>query len=498
MGKLSSFKIGITLTACLACGTVQGQQPRTKPAPKAAAQAAEDPAKGAEALFEAGQTAHAAGQLEKAIELYAEAIAKDSSLWQAGFQRSAALLSLKRYAEARAGIGQVLDVLREYGEAPEAREVRSRAEALLGEAELAEGRGAEAEAAFRRAIALNPKSGRAHAGLAEALLQTGKAAEAAGAARAALDAGDARPATLALLGEALVAAKQYDEALPVLTEVLRREPENGAAYRYRAEIALAANRWEEALADLRLAARFDPKPEIRLRLAEVLVRAKKTDEVIALYRQILQEQPGNAQAQTALAALTLEAGAAGDAIAQLETLLKAEPNRADVRAKLAELLLPTAPEKALEQYAAASRLDPNQIQYQIGASSALVRLRRFQEAVPALRQALAKNPREELAYFAHTNLATALFELDDFPNAAREFLWILEHPQAGADRKRTAVAVYFLGICFDKLGDYEQALRAYNQFLSLATADNQLEIDKIKLRLPSLQRQIKEGKGKKK
>ena len=345
MGKLSSFKIGITLTACLACGTVQGQQPRTKPAPKAAAQAAEDPAKGAEALFEAGQTAHAAGQLEKAIELYAEAIAKDSSLWQAGFQRSAALLSLKRYAEARAGIGQVLDVLREYGEAPEAREVRSRAEALLGEAELAEGRGAEAEAAFRRAIALNPKSGRAHAGLAEALLQTGKAAEAAGAARAALDAGDARPATLALLGEALVAAKQYDEALPVLTEVLRREPENGAAYRYRAEIALAANRWEEALADLRLAARFDPKPEIRLRLAEVLVRAKKTDEAIALYRQILQEQPGNAQAQTALAALTLEAGAAGDAIAQLETLLKAEPNRADVRAKLAELLLPTAPEQ---------------------------------------------------------------------------------------------------------------------------------------------------------
>ena len=95
-----------------------------------------------------------------------------------------------------------------------------------------------------------------------------------------------------------------------------------------------------------------------------------------------------------------------------------------------------------------------------------------------------------------TNMGTALFELDDFPNAAREFLWILDHQSRRGDQKRTAITLYFLGICFDKVGDYEQALKAYGQFMALASPENQLEIEKIKLRLPSLQRQIKQGQGK--
>ncbi|MDX2031731.1 MAG: tetratricopeptide repeat protein [Blastocatellia bacterium] len=478
-----------------------GQPARSKPAPKAAQAESGDAAKQAEALFEAGQNAHAKGELEKAVEQYTAALTRDPALWQAGFQLSAACFSLKRFSDARGAIARVLEQLREYADSTELREVKARAEGMLGEVELAEARRPEAEAAFRRALALSPKAARAHAGLAEILLEAGKTEEAIPEAKAALEAGDDRLSTLLLLGEALIQAKRFEEALPMLTEAIRREPRNGVAFRYRAEIALAGNRFDEAIADMRTAETLDPRPETRQRLAEIYVRAKKIDEAIALYRQIVTEQPGNTHAQTALAALTLESGQAGEAVAQLETLLKAEPNRADIRAKLAELLLPTAPEKALEQYAAAAKLEPNQPQYLIGVGSALVKLRRFQEAIPAMRQALAKGPREDLAYFAHTNLATALFELDDFQGAAREFIWILDHQQAGApggDRKRAAITLYFLGICFDKLGDYEQALKAYNQFMTIATADNQLEIEKIKLRMPSLQRQIKEGKGRKK
>ncbi|HEX8999823.1 MAG TPA: tetratricopeptide repeat protein, partial [Blastocatellia bacterium] len=64
------------------------------------------------------------------------------------------------------------------------------------------------------------------------------------------------------------------------------------------------------------------------------------------------------------------------------------------------------------------------------------------------------------------------------------------------DRKRASISLYFLGVCFDKIGDYEQALRAYNQFMELASPENQLEIEKIKLRMPSLKRQIELGQSK--
>jgi hypothetical protein len=48
----------------------------------------------------------------------------------------------------------------------------------------------------------------------------------------------------------------------------------------------------------------------------------------------------------------------------------------------------------------------------------------------------------------------------------------------------------------DYLGQYQEALTAYETFLARANAkDNQLEIEKINLRLPSLRRQIARGEG---
>jgi predicted Zn-dependent protease len=124
---------------------------------------------------------------------------------------------------------------------------------------------------------------------------------------------------------------------------------------------------------------------------------------------------------TGLTVALIESGKGDEAISQLESLIKTEPNRADLRAQLGELLMAKSPEKALEQYQAAAKLEPSQPNHRIGVGSALVKLRRFQEAVNLLRETLAQNPKEEVAYFAHTNLATAHFELDDFANAAREF-----------------------------------------------------------------------------
>ena len=491
----ATHRLFLAIIICCPAVAIAYAQPgaRSKPPAKKAEPESRDSRKEAAALFEAGQNAHQAGDLKKAIDLYAEALKLDSSFWQAEFQRGIAYLSLNQNAQAKASMLSVNELLKQFADSPDLRNISARVQIVLGEIAMAESKPEDAERSFRRALELNPQATRAHSGLAELLLAGGKPEEAIAEARLAMTAGDDR--AISLLGIAQTITGKYDEALLNLDEALKRDPQNTRALIYRSEVYIAKNRLNEALRDLQSALAIEPSASTKMRLAAVYLEAKQHMEAVALYRDVLKAEPSSKEALTGLTVALIESGKGDEAISQLESLIKTEPNRADLRAQLGELYLAKSPEKALEQYSAASKLEPSQPNHLIGTGSALVKLRRFQEAVNLLRETLAQNPREEVAYFAHTNLATALFELDDYPNAAREFIWVLEHQR---DRKRATVTLYFLGICLDKLGDFEQAMKAYQQFLSQGTSENQLEIEKVKLRMPSLQKQIREGKGKKK
>ena len=491
---LTSLIILLTVVAVSAQTSRQ-----TKPAPKPAqAQKSEDKAEQAASMFDAGQRAHEAGDLAKAVELYGKALELDSELWQAEFQRGAAYFSLNKLADAKASMMHVNQMLAEYPVTDQLKQIFVRVQTTLGEIALAETKPDDAEKAFRRILELNPQSARAHSGLAEIQYNAGKHAEAIVEAKAAIAAGDDRPAVFTLLGAALTVTNKFDEALPALDEALKRDPKNATALLYRAEVFFAKSKLNEAAADLSSALAIEPNTRTKLRLAALLAQTKQFDAAIALFQDVIAAEPANADARTGLTAALIDSGKAADAVAELERLIKTEPNRAVLRAQLAELYLPKQPEKALEQYRAAAELDPKNANHQVGMASALVKLRKFQEAVDVLKPVLAANPKGDVEYFARTNLATALFELDDYPNAAREFLWILDHQSKRGDQKRTAITLFFVGVCLDKLRDFEQALKAYNQFLELASPDNQLEIDKVKLRLPSLKHQIEIGQGAKK
>ena len=456
------------------------------------------PQKDARALFEAGQTAHQSGDLTRALQLYDEALKLDPSLWPVEMQRGVALLSMGKVSDARTSSDRVIKLLGEFADSPDLRGMIARVLSIRGEIELADSKPVEAEAIFRRALEYNSQAGPAHAGLSEILLSKKQFQEAATEAKAAIAAGDDRSSTWTVLGSAQLALKQFDEAQASLGEAIKRNPRQIPALLSRAEALIAQNKRTAAIADLRAAAAIDSSKQTVLRLAEMLIAEKQFDEAARLFQEILKTEPDNPEARTGLAAAMIESGKAPEAIAQLEGLVKDQPRRSDLRSQLAMLYLASEPQKALEHYKAAAQIDPKDLRYQVGIGTALVRLRRFPEAVPVLKAVLAQNPSDDTTYFAHTNLATALFEQDDFAGAAGEYIWILKKQQALGDRRRAAVTLYFLGICFDKLGDLEQALKAYEDFLSLASAENQLEIDKVKLRMPSLKRQLSEGKGRRK
>jgi tetratricopeptide (TPR) repeat protein len=493
----------LALLLCAGSVTPLAAQPRTRAKsaqpPAESKSPADQAAEQATKLFEAGQDAHQAGKFEEAVRLYGEALAKDSTLWQAEFQRASAYLSLNKTDDARASVKRTLELLGQFAASPELGKITARAHLLGGEIELAANKLTEAEAAFRRALAAQPPAGneaaQAHAGLAQVMLENGKPAEAITEAKAAIAAGDSRALVYSVLGEAQFRGKLYDDALVSFGEALKREPENAVVLRFRAETHVARNDLPNAAKDFRASLAAEKSTPTAFRLASLLRVAKQYDEAAELYQQVIAAEPENGEARAALASLMIESGKSADAVAELESLVKADPGRAALRANLAELYLPKQPDKALEQYAEAAKLEPQNAQYQVGVASALVKLRRFDEAVTLLRPLLTQPLRGDLAYAAHANLATALFEKDDYANAAREYIWLLDRQ---TDQQRAAVTLYFLGICLDRLGDFEQALKAYTEFLKLAGPGQQLEIDKVKLRLPPLRRQIEKGQGKKK
>ena len=95
----------ILIAACLAASYSFAQRPvRGKPAAKTVEAEVKDSAKQAASLFEAGQNEHQKGDLQKAIELYSEALKRDPDLWQAEYQRGNAYFSLNKLPEAKASI----------------------------------------------------------------------------------------------------------------------------------------------------------------------------------------------------------------------------------------------------------------------------------------------------------------------------------------------------------------------------------------------------------
>jgi len=171
----------------------------------------------------------------------------------------------------------------------------------------------------------------------------------------------------------------------------------------------------------------------------------------------------------------------------LETLLGKNPTNAMLMARLGASYRTVDPARSLDLYRRALEIEPHNVDYAIGYSSALVQARRFADAVGVLRKVISAAPDN---YVAHANLATALYSLKQYPQALDEYEWLLKA------KPDLTVTHYFIATTHDYLGEYEQALTAYELFLARADPKtNQLEIEKVKLRLPSLRRQIQLGQG---
>ena len=438
-------------------------------------------------LFEHGQSAHARGEFEKALEFYEQAIKVRPEFPEAEFQRGNALVSLSRLDEADAAFRRAISLKKNW----------SLPYSTLGALLMRRERDDEASTFLRQALTVDPNDNIALRLLSELRLRAGDPKESLELATRATQNPDAPTSAWVGLAIAERANGNKDAARKTLDKVLSGSPDNVAALLERSDLSIDEKAYDSAIADLKTVTKLRPGDKIVLsRLAFAYQQAGRADDATTVAKEAgleIQQNVGDDKVRVIGTAEEIEAANSEDpktSRTAIEKLIEKNPRNAMLIARLGASYRVDAPAKSLELYRRASELAPTVAEYAVGYAAALVQVRRFAEAAGILRRVLKDNSTN---YPAHANLATALYELKQYAQAVTEFEWVV------ANKPEIIVAHYFIATSHDYLGEYPEALAAYQKFLASADAKtNQLEIEKVKLRLPLLQRQIQLGEGVKK
>lgn len=444
-------------------------------------------------LFEQGQNAHARANslkdpveklqtYERALEYYNEAIKVRPEFPEAEFQKGNVLATLGRSAEAESSFRRAIELRKSW----------SLPYSALGALLARLNRDKDAEPLLREAIRLDPNDLLAARILANVRLAANDPKEALQLATRVTAEPGAGAAIWFVRALAERGIGDNSAALNSLNQVLELEPQNFDALIARAALRVAEH--ESALEDLKAAELLANDKNKVSRLVAAYESAGRQEDATRVAKAAGLAEPANVISGNVIGTEEEIKLANSDDLDQareaLEKLLKKNPNNAKLLARLGASYRTSDPNRSLDFYRRALELEPANADFATGYSSALVRARRFAEAVIVLRKVVLAAPDN---YAAHANLATALYELKQFPQALAEYEWLLQ------SKPDLTIAYYFIATAHDNLGEYEQALAAYETFLGHANQQtNQLEIEKVKLRLPSLQRQIKLGEGAKK
>jgi tetratricopeptide (TPR) repeat protein len=434
-------------------------------------------------LFERGQNAHAKGEFERALEYYDEALKVRPEFPEAEFQRANALVSLKRFADAESAFKRAIE-LRPNWSPPFTN---------LGLLLIRLDRDDEAANLLRQALKLDAQNEVAMRVLAEVRLRAGDAKEALELSRKVTNRDSSAAAWIVkAMAERKLGLKT--ESLASIDHVLQSEPNNIVALIERADISIEAGNYSEAINNLRLAEQSAPGDKaIASRLASALEHVGRVEEAhkVAESAGLLKEDQLNADGTKVVGTPEeIEAANSSDVATARKALLKLlekNPRSATLLARLGTSYRKEDAARSIDYYRRAAELMPDNAEYAVGYASALIQQRRFPEAINILNRVIKVNPDN---YTAHANLATALYAQKDFATALLEYQWIV------TNKPDVTIAYYFIATAYDNLGEYREALVAYENFIARADVQiNQLEIEKVKLRLPTLKRQIQLGQG---
>lgn len=428
-------------------------------------------------LFNQGQDAHEKGDFQTAIKFYDAALKANPEFPEAAYQRGAAFVSLGKADEAEKSFRRAIE-LRQDWILPMTN---------LGTLLVQNSNFPEAESVLKKALKLDEKNQEANVALAELYLRTKPSPEVLKSFLTKLQNLTAQPTQSASLWAARGAIERLlqnkEAAQKSLSNALAINPNDDLALSESIQVLTDNKDYVGATAAAEKLVKVSPNsvgPKILL--ARTYARSGTASDALRILNDL---DDSNADVVSLKNSLLINSS---QDTATLEKQLQKEPKNADLLSRLCVLSRVSDPQKALDYCRRASELEPNNLNHYIAYGAALVQAKQLENAVSLFRKVLQVAPDN---YTAHANLATALFESKRYPEAKIEYEWLTKA------KPELAITYYLLGISHDQLEEYSEAMESYRKFLSLAdNKQNQLEIDKVNLRLPTLEKLIKQ-KGKK-
>jgi len=428
-------------------------------------------------IFNQGQDAHEKGNFAAALKYYEEALRLTPEFPEAQFQMGNALLSAGKKDEAEMAFKRAIGLRPEW----------SLPMASLGSLLIAKDQFSEAEKILTKAIEIDAQNSPAHVALTELRIRAKAGPDAlkqllvklrvlSSKANPTASVWAARGALERIVGDKASAKKSLAQAILL-------DPNNQFALYERAEIAFSEADAATVSDILRNLTRLSPDSKnTKLLQARFLTESGKTEEAIKILDLIK-----NPTADILFLRNNILDNTSSN-VSELEKRLEKQGKNPIVLGRLCALLRKDNPAKALDYCRRAWEIEPGSAAHAVGYGAALVQAKKYDDAVNIFRKLLQYVPDN---FTARANLATALFQLKRFAEAK------VEYQQLTEKQPTLPITFYFLAICHDNLEEFMDAMANYQQFLKLADSGvSQLEIEKVNLRLPALQKLIKQGKGK--
>src|SRR5262245_44648397 len=278
-------------------------------------------------------------------------------------------------ANAMAALKDPGGAITEIEEALKIQPNESRAFVNLGVVHKQSGEAAEAEAAFGKAIGLEPTSVNAHLAFANFLWSSGRQAE---------------------------AEREIKQALSL-------QPQHLLANRMLAMLYLATKRSREAEQPLKAVAEISKSPAASLQLAAYYINVRRNDEATKLLTTLAADQATFADAEAILASMDYAGGRLKEAHERLDKLLGRAPKDARALAMKAQWLAREQKlDEALERAKAAVAADPQSVPAQFALGTVHDLRHEMPDAIKAYSETLRLNPRAAAAQVELSRLNLAM------------------------------------------------------------------------------------------